>query len=183
MRCRPRLAASRAVLAGAAGRLALATSAGHLCIPLAALIEGGAARSTAREGSSAFAAEMDGDLAPADVQSDADWTLLPWTGEASAPQFADELRHRLLASGVVVEAAQAIAGASAHPLVLDSSDRLYLRRHFDQERALARALVARAPRAAAPVQPPPLLETLFPPRARVHPRWQKPPSRWRCRGG
>lgn len=166
-------AASRAVLASAARRLALATSAGHVCIPLAALNEGGAAGEITREVPTAFAADMDGDLAPADGQSDADWTLLPWAGEASAPQFADELRHRLLASGVVVEAAQAIAGASAHPLVLDSGDRLYLRRHFDQERALARALVARAPRAAAPVKPPPLLETLFPPRAASTLDWQK----------
>jgi len=165
-------AASRAVLASAARRLALATSAGHVCIPLAALMEPGATEETAAEALSPPGAGMNDDFEATDWHPDAEEASLPWPPEAPAAHGADELRHRLLASGVVVEAAQAIAGASAHPLVLDSGDRLYLRRHFDQERALARALVARAPRAAAPVMPP-LLETLFPPRAASTPDWQK----------
>ena len=32
----------------------------------------------------------------------------------------------------VIDAAQALSGRSAHPLVVDAGDRLYLRRHFDQ---------------------------------------------------
>ena len=53
------------------------------------------------------------------------------------------LRARLLASGVVGTG----AAPGAQPLVLDDGDRLYLHRHFDLERRLARRLLqaARAP--------------------------------------
>lgn len=164
---------SRTLLAAAARRLALATSAGHVCIPLAALMERGATEESVTEALSAAGTGRSDDFAAADGQSDADWMPPAWASEASAAHGAEELRRRLLASGVVVDAAQALAGASAHPLVLDSGDRLYLRRHFDQERALAGALVARAQRPAATVAPPMLLDALFPPRASAAPDWQK----------
>lgn len=108
-------AAARAALRHAGRRLALATAAGHVCLPLAMLAEGddGAA-----------------DEAP------------PLDAETGA---AGSLRARLLASGVVVEAAAlAAAPRLAHPLVVDEADRLYLRRHYDLEARLARALQARA---------------------------------------
>lgn len=164
---------SHALLATAARRLALATCAGHVCIPLAALMERGATEESAAEALTAAGAGMGDDFAAADGQPDADWMAPSWASEASAGHGVDALRRRLLASGVVVDAAQALAGASAHPLVLDSGDRLYLRRPFDQERALAGALVVRARSRAQPEAPPPLLDTLFPPRAAAAPDWQK----------
>uniref|UniRef100_A0ABX1PHF0 RecBCD enzyme subunit RecD n=2 Tax=Aromatoleum anaerobium TaxID=182180 RepID=A0ABX1PHF0_9RHOO len=56
------------------------------------------------------------------------------------------LREALLASGVVGRAPE------PRPLLLDAADRLYLRRHYDWERRLAAALVARA---ASPLPAPP----------------------------
>lgn len=93
------------------------------------------------------------------------------------PAAADDLpslRAALLDSGVVAEARAARTGASAHPLVLDADGRLYLRRHFDQERALAAALRARAvaPSEAVVVDRT-LLDSLFPPRADGRPDQQK----------
>lgn len=66
-----------------------------------------------------------------------------------APAQADiaELRHRLLATGVV----GAADDLTPRPLVLDAADRLYLRRHYDQERRLAAALVRLA---REPLPPP-----------------------------
>ena len=58
------------------------------------------------------------------------------------------LREALLASGVVGRA----AAPEPHPLLLDAADRLYLRRHYEWERRLATALVARA---ASPLPTPP----------------------------
>ncbi len=94
---------------------------------------------------------------------------VPLAALDAAPVAADDLsslRAALLDSRVVVEAPVARTGASAHPLVLDGDGRLYLRRHFDQERALAAALRARAaaPSAAVAVDRA-LLDGLFPPRA------------------
>ncbi len=66
---------------------------------------------------------------------------------ADGDEAAERLRAALLASGVVAAAAE---GDSTCPLVLDDAGRLYLRRHFEWERRLAAALVARvcAPLAA-----------------------------------
>ncbi len=197
-------------LAAVGRRLALATSAGHVCMPLAALAGRAPGGLAAGEGLD-DGAEPDADdegFVDLDGAFDAGaWPAAPvWphdsasldggepgaageVGEAragrravvagesfaSAAAAVDRLRRSLRASGVVVDAAQAVAGQSAHPLVLDGADRLYLRRHFDEERALAAALVARArrPAAAPPAPPPALLDTLFPPRPRGGPDWQK----------
>ena len=86
-------AAQRA--AQAARQLSLATSEGHVCLPLQALCD---------------ADEADSNPAT--------------------------LRRQLLASSVVGNGEP----GDALPLVLDSEDRLYLRRHFDQERRLAQRL-------------------------------------------
>lgn len=149
---------SLALLDAVARRLALATRAGHVCMPLEAF-----ARATESDvdDEASMATELGADVA--------------------------SLRARLLASAVVIDAAGAVSGRSAHPLVVDEGDRLYLRRHFDQERALATALVARArgavdvdqagaalaadPSAGAPR--PTLLDILFPPRAASAPDWQQ----------
>ncbi|WP_341646433.1 exodeoxyribonuclease V subunit alpha [Thauera sp. SDU_THAU2] len=169
-------AGSRAVLASAARRLAFATSAGHVCMPLAALAgpADGAfadAEISLEEPSApmADAAEARDGVPPG---SDA-----PPGAEADAAARLERLRDALRASGVVASVAQAVGGASAHPLVLDDEDRLYLRRHFDQERGLAAALVARA-RPVETVEAPSaeqraLLDSLFPPRAAAAPDWQK----------
>ena len=90
-RCGDAPAASGA--ANAARQLSLATSDGHVCLPLAAL------------------------------------------GDEPAA-----LRLQLLASGVVGHTDD----PAAMPLVLDSDDRLYLHRHFDQERRLAQRLMCAA---------------------------------------
>ncbi|CAI07653.1 DNA helicase, ATP-dependent dsDNA/ssDNA exonuclease V subunit [Aromatoleum aromaticum EbN1] len=65
------------------------------------------------------------------------------------------LREALLASGVVGRA----AAPEPRPLLLDAADRLYLRRHYDWERRLATALVARAA-SALPAPPPAAVERL-----------------------
>jgi len=65
------------------------------------------------------------------------------------------LRDVLLASGVVGRA----AAPEPRPLLLDAADRLYLRRHYDWERRLATALVARAA-SALPAPPPATVERL-----------------------
>lgn len=135
---------SLAVLDLAARRLALATSAGHVCVGLDVLLRQARAE-LAGEAPVAAGAEDEHDVRDASAR-------------------LAQLRHQLHASGVVIDAAHAIDGASAHPLVLDSGDRLYLRRHFDQERALAQALVARAA-PALEGSVPALLDSLFPPRA------------------
>ena len=96
-------------------------------------------------------------------------------------QFTDDdpaaLSEHLLASGVVARDGQALAPGSAHPLVLDAAGRLYLRRHYDLERALAAALRARAQDAAgAPAEDArlrELLDAFFPPRADGGPDRQK----------
>jgi len=63
-------------------------------------------------------------------------------GEADVPG----LRRQLLASGIVGTP----LAAAAMPLILDDEDRLYLHRHFDYERRLARRLARCRPAAAAP---------------------------------
>ncbi|MDO9600250.1 MAG: exodeoxyribonuclease V subunit alpha [Azoarcus sp.] len=85
------------------------------------------------------------------------------------------LRATLLGSGVTVEAKPLLPAGSAHPLVLDGDGRLYLRRFFDLEQRLARALVRRArmPSAVVPDALHATLDTLFPPRADGAPDWQK----------
>ncbi|MHB1375749.1 MAG: AAA family ATPase, partial [Thauera sp.] len=144
------------MLAAVGRRLALANAAGHVCVPLAAL------------------ADID---ASTSADDDA-WQRPP--PPASSVVANVRLRTLLCASGVAVEAAQARAGRSAHPLVLDDGDRLYLRRSFDQERALAQALVLRAAGSAPAADVIPaaasdaLLDTLFPPRgAGAAPDWQR----------
>lgn len=169
-------AGSRAVLASAARRLAFATSAGHVCMPLAALAgpaDGAFADAESRlEEPSALMADAAEALDGLPPGSDT-----PPGAEADAAVRLERLRGALRASGVVAGVAQAAGGASAHPLVLDDEDRLYLRRHFDQERGLAAALVARA-QPAETVEAPgaeqrALLDSLFPPRAAAAPDWQK----------
>ena len=61
---------------------------------------------------------------------------------ADAPDMADlaSVRSRLLASGVVGTP----EAPAAMPLLLDAQDRLYLHRHFDYERRLARRLLLAA---------------------------------------
>ena len=143
---------SLAALDLAARRLALATSAGHVCVGLDVLLRQARAE-LAGEAPVAAGAEDEHDVRDASAR-------------------LAQLRHQLHASGVVIDAAHAIDGVSAHPLVLDSGDRLYLRRHFDQERALAQALVARAA-PALEGSVPALLDSLFPPRTADSPDWQK----------
>jgi exodeoxyribonuclease V alpha subunit len=176
---------SLALLETVTRRLAIATSAGHVCMPLEAF---------------AGASSSPADVLPLPDEEppDLDQSVVVDDDVASGYDAVARVRKLLLASGVVIDAVQAVAGRSAHPLVVDGGDRLYLRRHFDQERALAAALVARARgvdagegaagatvvvegRAGAPcvggadgAQPPPaLLDTLFPPRAGATPDWQK----------
>ncbi len=168
---------SRALLDTVARRLATATSAGHVCVPLAALAGAGSS-------------PPEGDVPPTPEEAPRGWDKDVLADEDAPGGHAAVagLRARLLASGVVIDAAQAVAGRSAHPLVVDAGGRLYLRRHFDQERALGAALVARARGAAVAgsparagnagvadeVPPPPaLLATLFPPRPGAVPDWQK----------
>ncbi|MFT3760491.1 exodeoxyribonuclease V subunit alpha [Thauera sp.] len=166
-------AESRSVLASAARRLAFATSAGHVCMPLEALsgpADGGFADAASDQALPSW-------LAPAAVDS-----MQP--ASDASPGAADEaaarlarLRTILHGSGVVAGVSQASTSGSAHPLVLDDGGRLYLRRHFDQERALAAALVARArsagTAAALSAGQLALLDSLFPPRAAAVPDWQK----------
>ena len=167
---------SLATVGFAARRLALATSAGQVCVALDVLVRqarsdlAAAAADGVSDAEAGFGAELgdgfDDGLGDGSSPGNAD---LP-----AAAARLDGLRHQLSVSGVVVDAAHAISGVSAHPLVLDTGDRLYLRRHFDQERALAQALVARAPRnAECAVAAPVLLNALFPPRGGATPDWQK----------
>lgn len=153
--------ASLAVLARVARALSLATAAGHVCLPLQTIAHGPDPDVRFDEPASAY---------PDEAEFFAD----DWPDQPAPIAPAAELRAALLASGVVIDSARAVDGRSAHPLVVDADDRLYLRRHFDQERALATALVARAgsvpPAADAPQA---LLDTLFPPRPDGAPDWQK----------
>ncbi len=156
--------ASLAVLANVARVLSLATAAGHVCVPLQTIAHGPDPDASLDKPEREYPDES-GFLTE-------DWPGL--TGSGLPEQAAADLRAALLASGVVIDSAEAIDGRSAHPLVLDDGDRLYLRRHFDQERALATALVARArstPAATDAAQG--LLDALFPPRADGAPDWQK----------
>ena len=180
---------SLALLDRVARRLALATSAGHVCVPLAAFV--------APEPSA-----LEDDFPRPDDEAPPAWDEGGFAdaGLAGGGAALAGLRRRLLASAVVIEAEQAVPGRSAHPLVVDAGDRLYLRRHFDQERALAAALVARGqgadfvegvavaggavlvegqagargvPGTEGATVRPALLDTLFPPRSASAPDWQK----------
>jgi len=130
-------------LRDAALRLTLASAQGHVCLPLATLIE--------------------------ESENPA---------EAGGAEAVASLRAKLLASGVVAEAAPALP-AGAHPLVLDGGDRLYLRRHFDLENRLAGRLrglarpAALADAAALRERVGALLDKLFPPRDDGLPDGQK----------
>ncbi len=158
--------ASLAVLADLARVLSLATAAGHVCVPLQTIAHGPDPDAW-RDGVADEYPDDPGFLTE-------DWPDLPEPALAGPSAPAADLRAALLASGVVIDAAEAIDGRSAHPLVLDADDRLYLRRHFDQERALGAALVARARRVPpAADAPQALLDTLFPPRPDGAPDWQK----------
>ncbi|MBS0512344.1 MAG: exodeoxyribonuclease V subunit alpha [Proteobacteria bacterium] len=90
----------------------------------------------------------------------------------------EALRGRLLHSGLVASEDE-IGGPrpSPRPMVLDAGDRLYLRRFFDLEWRLARALTSRAgARTAAPADEgvAALLDALFPSRVdAAGPDWQK----------
>ncbi len=159
---------SLALLDTVARRLATATSAGHVCVPLAAFA-----------GSIVVPIEVDFPQPPDEAPPDWDEGVFANGDVRDDHDAVARMREQLLASGVVIDAAQALSGRSAHPLVVDAGDRLYLRRHFDQERALAVALVARALGAvvadasAAPAPRQELLDTLFPPRPGAAPDWQK----------
>ena len=159
---------SLALLDTVARRLATATSAGHVCVPLAAFA-----------GSIVVPIEVDFPQPPDEAPPDWDEGVFANGDVRDDHDAVARMREQLLASGVVIDAAQALSGRSAHPLVVDAGDRLYLRRHFDQERALAVALVARALGAvvadasAAPAPRQELLDTLFPSRAGAAPDWQK----------
>ncbi|PTD97733.1 exodeoxyribonuclease V subunit alpha [Pseudothauera lacus] len=121
--------AALAALRRVGRQLALAGSAGHVCVPLAELAE-------------------DGDVAG--------------------------LRATLLASAVV-DAGPPPSG-SARPLVVDADGRLYLRRHFDLEGALADLLRARAAAPDAVLDEEAvgaLLARFFPPRAGARPDRQR----------
>ena len=86
----------------------------------------------------------------ADVPPDAD----------TAPVDAVVLRAALLASGIVQDAVEPVS----LPLVLDSADRLYLARYWQDEMRLARALLARMDGSDARAAPPrALLDSVFPP--------------------
>ncbi|HEX7384226.1 MAG TPA: AAA family ATPase, partial [Burkholderiaceae bacterium] len=61
---------------------------------------------------------------------------------------AAAVRARLLGSGVVGTA----DAPRAHPLVIDAEGRLYLQRHFDQERRLAQRLLQAAQQPARPLR-------------------------------
>ncbi|TAH45958.1 MAG: exodeoxyribonuclease V subunit alpha, partial [Betaproteobacteria bacterium] len=150
-------AESLAVLPAVARALSLAASAGHVCLPLTELqgsvwAQGEGAADSGQGGGDGAG----GDGAGGDV---------------------GVLRARLLRSGLVAGEGQAAGRSSAHPMVLDAGDRLYLRRYFDLECRLAAALAARAQ--ASTGQPvgdgvAPLLGSLFPPRdAAAGPDWQK----------
>ena len=190
-----------ATLAAVGRRLALANAAGHVCVPLAALADpADSASDAAGDGPPAdelgrpWGDDIDplGSDAP-DVPSlggiASSWPIADegWKAPAAPSAACARLRAQLLASGVAVAAAQACAGRSAHPLVVDDGDRLYLRRSFDQERALAQALVARAAGSASALEAAAgpagsqrgdatatLLDTLFPPRSvAAAPDWQR----------
>ena len=190
-----------ATLAAVGRRLALANAAGHVCVPLAALADpADSASDAAGDGPPAdelgrpWGDDIDplGSDAP-DVPSlggiESSWPIADegWKAPAAPSAACARLRAQLLASGVAVTAAQACAGRSAHPLVVDDGDRLYLRRSFDQERALAQALVARAAGSASALEAAAgpagsqrgdatatLLDTLFPPRSvAAAPDWQR----------
>ena len=165
---------SVAVLGPLARRLALATAAGHVCVPLGALADTPAATWSTGVQAAPDEASAPQDAAQPDLLGLEDEPGVSGQLGAGEGLPLPRLRARLLASGVVVDAALATPGRSAHPLVLDAGDRLYLRRLFDQERALARALVARA--RSVPVGPEPvpaLLDSLFPPRPGAGHDWQR----------
>ncbi len=178
---------SLAVLDFAARRLALATSAGHVCVGLDALLRQARAERVAASAVPAAAAADVESAFGAGFAEGMTHGFDAGSGEATEQDSAsasaaqpdavarlEQLRRQLRASGVVIDAAHAIDGVSAHPLVLDSGDRLYLRRHFDQERALAQALVVRAAPAVDCAAPAPaVLDSLFPPRVADTPDWQK----------
>ncbi len=184
---------SLAAVSFAARRLALATSAGHVCVGLDALLRQARAERVAASAAPAAAGAEDeygvhgldgsggrsglGSESGPDVDADEAWDDDFARTRVVPPEAAvrlEQLRRQLYASGVVIDAAHAIDGVSAHPLVLDSGDRLYLRRHFDQERALAQALVARAaPVVDCVAAALAVLDSLFPPRVADTPDWQK----------
>ncbi len=114
--------------------------------------------------------------------------LLADDSQADDDEARTVLRQRLLASGIVADAAS-MDHATAHPLVLDAAGRLYLRRHFDLECRLAgrlRALAAQPAIQTADAMQTAAgdddlrarLDTFFPPRAataqgETAPDWQK----------
>ncbi len=71
---------------------------------------------------------------------------VPLAELVSPGQTVAALRDSLLSTGVVGPH----DAREVRPLVVDAADRLYLRRHFDWERRLARALARRAPAPLAP---------------------------------
>ncbi len=84
---------------------------------------------------------------------------VPLAELVSPGQTVAALRDSLLSTGVVGPH----DAREVRPLVVDAADRLYLRRHFDWERRLARALArrARAPLAPAPAGTRERLDELF----------------------
>ncbi len=137
--------ASQHALRRAAAAVSRATSEGHVCVPLAALL------------AEAPATEDDAEAAFSSVHA---------------------LRSALLASGVVGVAAAGRAPQPACPLLLDSSDRLYLHRHFEHEQALAARLLqaAQAPAQALSLDTQTWLQRLFQPNEAAlqgAPDWQK----------
>lgn len=150
-------AAACALLAPVARALALAAAEGHVCLPLAQL----AAADAIRSSPAALRAVL--------VDSGVAVALGTGVGAALGSEFGvgAEVGHR---SGAALP-----PPGSAHPLVLDGDDRLYLRRFFDLEQRLAHALARRArmPAVAVAQTLRATLDALFAPRADGAPDWQK----------
>ncbi len=125
----------------AARALSHAIAAGHVCLPLAAVAMGRRPESVR----GADAVEAESDVEDEGLVEGEDGGALRIDVRAAAPgpvtaSSVAQLRATLRASGVVGGS----ACADAMPLILDEGDRLYLHRHFDLERRLARRLVAAA---------------------------------------
>ncbi|ATE61539.1 exodeoxyribonuclease V subunit alpha [Thauera sinica] len=159
---------SLAVLPAVARALSLAASAGHVCLPLAELEEGewlGEAGAAVGDRAALCDRLLGSGLVATEEQ-------------ASGMQVAGMRTAEVRTVGVrIAEGRAADMRPSAHPMVLDAGDRLYLRRFFDLECRLAAALAARTRvRADGPAGEgvAALLDVLFPAReGAAVPDWQK----------
>src|SRR5690606_8702329 len=98
---------SLALLDTVARRLATATSAGHVCVALAAFA-----------GSIVVPIEVDFPQPPDEAPPDWDEGVFANGDVRDDHDAVARMREQLLASGVVIDAAQALSGRSAHPLVV-----------------------------------------------------------------